>query len=131
MLRDLRQFRTGTKPSELAIYGASGKPLNQPPRINPTHGRGSLYNSKTLREGDDDNIPADCPSQADLRTVGNWLLDQYPLAGLVDLVHARDYQAGHELVGAHDAIQAIFQLADDLDAAQRDADAQAAEAGLP
>ncbi|WP_157379890.1 hypothetical protein [Burkholderia ubonensis] len=48
----------------------------------------------------------------------------------MDLVHARDYQAGHELVGAHDAIQAIFQLADDLDAAQRDADAQAAEAGL-
>lgn len=109
---------------------ARPEPLPTPPRNNPTHGRGSLYISKTLREGDDDNIPADCPSQADLRTVGNWLLTQYPLAGLVDLVHARDYQAGHELVGAHDAIQAIFQLADDLDAAQRDADAQAAEAGL-
>ncbi|WP_156789210.1 MULTISPECIES: hypothetical protein [Burkholderia] len=48
----------------------------------------------------------------------------------MDLVHARDYQAAHELVGAHDAIQAIFQLADDVDEAQRGADAAAAEAGF-
>ncbi|HDR9130817.1 TPA: hypothetical protein QDA91_001914 [Burkholderia vietnamiensis] len=47
----------------------------------------------------------------------------------MDLVHAKDYQAAHELVGAHDVIQAVFQLADDLDAAQRDEDTQAAEAG--
>ncbi|VBI24451.1 Uncharacterised protein [Burkholderia pseudomallei] len=116
ILRSLLLSRTGTSPSGPAARNKSA------------HGRGSLCISKTLREGDENNIPADCPSSTDLRTVGGWLLTQYPLAGLVDLVHAKDYQAAHELVGAHDAIQAVFQLADDLDAAQRDDDSKAAEA---
>jgi hypothetical protein len=44
---------------------------------------------------------------------------------IADLVHAKDYTAAHELTGAHDAIQAIFELADRIDDDQRIADAQA------
>lgn len=73
------------------------------------------------------HIPANCPSSTDIRTIGSWLLSQFPLPAAVDLIHAKDYTAAHELVGAHDAILAVFQLAEDLDAAQRDADAAQTE----
>lgn len=67
-------------------------------------------------------IPANCPSSTDIRTIGSWLLSQFPLPAAVDLIHVKDYTAAHELIGAHDAIKAIFQLADDLDEEQRDSD---------
>ncbi|MDR5879026.1 hypothetical protein [Caballeronia sp. LZ032] len=44
---------------------------------------------------------------------------------MIDLVHAKDYTAAHELTGAQDAIQAIFELADRIDDDQRIADEQA------
>jgi hypothetical protein len=50
------------------------------------------------------------------------LSEHFPAAAALDLIRVKDYTAAHELVGAHDAIQAIYTLADDLDAAQADAE---------
>jgi hypothetical protein len=44
---------------------------------------------------------------------------------MIDLVHAKDYTAAHELTGAHDVIQALFELAERIDDEQRLADAAA------
>lgn len=78
---------------------------------------------RTLRETEEPReIPVNCPSSPDLRTIAFWLSTHFPAAAALDLVRAKDYHAAHELVGAHDAIQAIRTLADDLDAAQADED---------
>lgn len=82
--------------------------------------------SKSTQSDDGSNvepidIPVDCPSTPDLRIVAAWLASHFPAAAALDLVRAKDYTAAHELVGAHDAIQAILTLADDVDAAQEDA----------
>jgi hypothetical protein len=82
---------------------------------------------RTLRDTDEPlEIPVNCPSSPDLRTIAFWLSSHFPAAAALDLVRAKDYPAAHELVGVHDAIQAIRTLADDLDAAQADAEAEKA-----
>ena len=73
---------------------------------------------------DSDDIPANCPSSQDLRTISSWLLSQYPVTDALDMIRARDYPLAHELAGVHDAIEAISTLADNLDEAQKDEDAK-------
>lgn len=78
---------------------------------------------RTLRDdGEPREIPVNCPSSPDLRVIAFWLSEHFPAAAALDLIRVKDYTAAHELVGAHDAIQAIRTLADDLDAAQADAE---------
>lgn len=110
---------------------AKPEPFLRRTASNSAQGRGDPISLRLLgSQGEDEgDIPANCPSPTDLRTVGSWLARQYPLESLLDLIRSKDYTAAHELTGAHDAIQAIFQLADDLDEAQRDA-AQAEEVSL-
>jgi hypothetical protein len=60
--------------------------------------------------------------------LGDWLLNQFPVEAVLDLVKVRDYSAAHELAGAHEVIQALFQLAEDIDEEQKDADAAAVAA---
>lgn len=127
MLRGLPRFRTGTPQSEGATEPLKPAPSLKLPGNKPTQGRGTLYSLRPLREEGGDT-PASLPSQTDIRTIADWLLTNYPVGALVDLVHVKDYSAAHELVGAHDAIAALYQLADDMDEEARESHAQAAQA---
>lgn len=68
----------------------------------------------------EDNLPVNCPSQTDIRTVASWLAHSYPMDDLVYLLRNKDYTAAHELAGVHEAITALRTLADDVEAKQRD-----------
>jgi len=109
MLRGWMGFRRGTKRSAQAASSLRLAAMKV------------AESERTLRDTEEPrDIPVNCPSSPDLRTIAFWLSTHFPAAAALDLVRAKDYQAAHELVGAHDAIQAIRTLADDLDAAQAD-----------
>lgn len=114
-------FRRGTRTSGAKSVAANGL---REAAINSTE------SERTLREAEEPrDIPVDCPSSPDLRTIATWLSTHFPADAALVLIRAKDYTSAHELVGAHDAIQAIRTLADDLDAAQ--ADAEAEKASIP
>ena len=116
MLRGWMGFRSGIKTSAKAAQSAREGLLSA--AINSTESERTLRESEEPRE-----IPVNCPSSPDLRTLAFWLSTQFPAAAALDLIRVKDYTAAHELVGAHDAISALRTLADDLDAAQADAEA--------
>jgi hypothetical protein len=77
-----------------------------------------------------DTLPPGLPGSLEIRRLADVLAVQCPADAVHALVQAKDYTGCHELTGFHEAIQALRDLADNVDAANEEA-AQAAQAAGP
>jgi hypothetical protein len=70
---------------------------------------------------DDSGLPAGLPSPESIRRLAAHLALQCPVDEALSLAHRKEYPLIHELAGFHDAVQTLQAIADQLDAAEREA----------
>ncbi|SEJ85086.1 hypothetical protein SAMN03159494_03574 [Achromobacter sp. NFACC18-2] len=114
MLNAFRRFKSGTKKSA---------PGGQSHRIKCPDGSSQPI-SLILGEGE---LPPNLPGSQEIRTLAAYLASLVPADSALALVQAKDYTGAHELSGYHEAIQALRDIADNVDAANEEAQAQATQ----
>lgn len=111
------------------LKAASG----QPRRSKQTHSDGPIpYDSRSSLEKwmeQPDGLPPGLPGSAEIRRLADVLAVQCPLESVHSLIQVKDYTACHELAGFHEAIQSLRDLADNVDAANEEAEKAAQAAG--
>lgn len=114
MLNAFRRFRRGTPASVTRLRGQ---------RIKSAEGSSQPI-SLPLEEGE---LPANLPGSQEIRQLADYLAALVPADSALSLVRAKDYTAAHELSGYHEAIQTLRDIADNVDAANEEAQAQATQ----
>lgn len=109
-----RRFKRGTRPSE---------PGGRDHRIKSTEGSSQPI-SLPLGEG---GLPGGLPGSQEIRVLASYLAALVPADSSMPLIRSKDYTGAHELCGYHEAIQTLRDIADNVDAANEEAQAQATQ----